>query len=124
MKIRNIALSTVIAAVATIALVTPVFAAQKTHKATAASSHAKITAEQAKASALKKYHGKVVGKIVLENEEGKWQYAVNIRSGKVLHEVMVDANTGKVASAEVTSKAEEAKEAAAEAKAAKKKGGK
>lgn len=81
----------------------------------AATSHAKITAAQARAAALKKYPGKVEGKINLENEDGKWQYSVNVRSGKTLREVMVDANTGKIASVEVTTKAEEAKETAAEA---------
>src|SRR5437879_6542719 len=75
----------------------------------------KVTIAQAEAAALKKYHGKVEGKTKLENEGGKWQYAVNVRSGKTLHEVMVDAKTGKIASAEVTTKAEEAREAAAEA---------
>ena len=77
--------------------------------------HAKISAEQAKAAALKRYPGKVEGKIALENEEGSWQYAVNIRSGKKLREVMVNANTGKIANVEVTSKAEEAREQKAEA---------
>ena len=83
--------------------------------------HAKISAEQAKASALKKYPGSIEGKINLENEDGSWQYAVNVRSGKVLREVMVNAKTGKIASVEVTSKAEEKREAQAEAAQAKKK---
>lgn len=77
--------------------------------------HAKITAEQARTMALKKYPGKVVGKISLENEEGSWQYAVNVRSGKTLREVMVNANNGKIANVEITTKAEEQKEAKAEA---------
>lgn len=83
--------------------------------------HAKISTEQAKVAALKKYPGSVEGKINLENEEGSWQYAVNVRSGKVLREVMVNAKTGKIASVEVTSKAEEKQEAQAEAAQAKKK---
>jgi hypothetical protein len=83
--------------------------------AQAQSAHARITADQAKAAALKKYPGKVEGKINLEDEEGSWQYAVNIRSGKTLREVMVDARTGKIANVEVTSKAEEAREQKAEA---------
>jgi VCBS repeat-containing protein len=78
-------------------------------------SHSSVSAEQAKAAALKKYPGTVEGKIALENEDGKWQYAVNVRSGKTLREVMVDAHTGKIASVEVTTKAEEAREAKAEA---------
>lgn len=79
---------------------------------------------KAKAVALKKYHGKVVGKVALENEEGKWEYAVNVRTGKTLREVMVDASTGKIANVEVTTPAEEAKEAKAEAMAEKKMKGK
>src|SRR5437016_5987115 len=48
---------------------------------------ARITAKQAARVALHKYHGRVVGKVALENEDGKWQYAVNVRSGKTLREV-------------------------------------
>ena len=79
-----------------------------------------ITAGKARAIALKKFHGKVMGKIALENEDGKMEYAVNVKSGKILREIMVDANTGKIANVEITTKAEEAKEAAAEKKASKK----
>src|SRR5947207_13644350 len=81
----------------------------------------KITAEQANAIALKKFPGKVEGKTPLENEEGKWQYGVMVRSGKKLREVMVDANTGKIASVEVTTPKEEEREARADAAKAKKK---
>lgn len=77
----------------------------------AAPPHAKISAARARRAALAKYHGTVVGKVNLENEDGKWQYSVNVRSGKKLREIMVDAHTGKIASVEVTSKAEEAAEA-------------
>ena len=80
----------------------------------------KVSPRQATSIALKKYPGKVVGKVALENEEGKMQYSVNVRSGKQLREVMVDANTGKIANVEVTTKAEEAKEVAAEKKGVKK----
>ena len=82
----------------------------------------KITTAQANAIALKKFHGKVVGKTPLENEEGKWQYGVMVRSGKTLREVMVNAMTGKIDSVEVTTEAKErAEKKADEAKA--KKGG-
>jgi hypothetical protein len=94
-----------------------VFAAPKP-KAKPTVPKVKVTSSQASKAAQAKYHGKVVGKVVLENEGGKWQYAVNVRTGKTLREVIVDANTGKIASVEVTSPAEEAKEAAAEKKAA------
>lgn len=82
--------------------------------------HPKISASQARKTALAKYHGKVVGKVALENEDGKWEYAVNVKSGAVLREVMVDANTNNIASVEVTSAAEEAAEAKAEKAGAKK----
>ena len=78
--------------------------------------HVKVTSAQATKVALAKFHGKLVGKVELENEDGKWQYAVNIRTSKTLREVMVDANTGKIANVEVTSATEEAKEKAEEAK--------
>jgi len=87
-----------------------------THKATHKSAY-KISAAKARAIALKKYPGKVEGKVALENEDGKMEYSVNVKSGKKLREIMVDANTGKIANVEVTTKAEEAKEAAAEKKA-------
>lgn len=79
---------------------------------------AKISAAAARAAALKKYPGTVVGKIALENEEGRWQYAVNVRSGKKLREVMVGAYNGKIENVELTTPAEEAAEAKAEAKGA------
>jgi hypothetical protein len=75
-----------------------------------------IIASEATKVALARYPGKVVGRVVLENEDGKMQYSVNIRSGKTLREVMVDAKTGKIASVEKTSAKEEAREAAAEKK--------
>lgn len=69
--------------------------------------HAKITVAQANAIALRKYPGKVVGKTPLENEEGKLQYGVMVRSGKTLREVMVNAATGRIDSVEVTTAAKE-----------------
>lgn len=82
-------------------------------------SHAKITPAQASKTALARYHGVVVGKVVLENEDGKWQYAVNVRSGKTMREVMVDSHTGKIASVEITTAKEEKEEAKAEKNKAK-----
>lgn len=90
--------------------------AQATHtQMQSAHAHARISASQAQAIALKKYPGTVEGKIALEDEEGSWQYAVNVRAGKTLREVMVNAVTGKIANVEVTTNAEEAKEQKAEA---------
>ena len=83
----------------------------------------KLSASQAEAVALKKYKGgKIQGKAALENEEGKWQYGVMVKSAGKMHEVMVDANTGKIASEEVVTAKEEATEKKAEDAA--KKGGK
>lgn len=82
----------------------------------------RITAAQARRVALRKYpHAHADAKVDLENEEGKWQYAVNVhqrtRKGVVTHEVMVGAMSGKIESEEVTTAAEEAREKAAERKA-------
>jgi len=124
MKLKRTTFSLAICALAAIAIISPASAAQKHHTKHGHGARHKITADQARVVVLKKYPGKVVGKIALENEDGKMQYAVNVRSGKKLREVMVDANSGKIASVEVTTKAEEAKEAAAEARAEHKKSGK
>jgi len=80
----------------------------------------KISTAQARAIALKKYHGKVTGKTPLENEEGKWQYGVLVKSGKTLREVMVNAMTGRIDSVEVTTEAREKAEEKADLAKAKK----
>ena len=68
---------------------------------------AKITETRANAIVLKKFPGKLTAKTTLENEEGKWEYGVMVRSGKTLREVMVDAYSGKIVSVEVTTAAKE-----------------
>ncbi len=75
----------------------------------------KITARQANAIVLKKYPGKIQGKTKLENEEGKWDYGVFVVSKKVLHEVMINATTGKIDSEEITTAGKEGLEEKAEA---------
>ena len=76
----------------------------------------KLTASQAEAAALKKYKsGQLQGKTALENEEGKWEYAVMVSVKGKLHEVMVNANTGKIDSEETVTPKEEAAEQKAEA---------
>jgi hypothetical protein len=82
----------------------------------------RITAVQARRVALRKYpHATADRKVALENEEGKWQYAVNVHvrtaRGIVTHEVMVGAVSGKIESEEVTTPQEEAREKAAEERA-------
>ena len=85
----------------------PAAGAQRSH-----APKVKLTVEQANAIALKKVPGTIVGKSVLENEEGALQYGVMVRSGKTLREIMVNANTGRIDSIEVTTAAKEAVEAA------------
>jgi len=76
----------------------------------------KVSAKKAEATALKKYKsGKLQGKTELENEDGKWQYAVMVRAGGKLHEVMISAKTGKIESEETVTPKEEAAEKRAEA---------
>ncbi len=99
-----------------VALVSVCSFAQRAHPAKPAHP---ISAARAARVALAKYPGKVIGKVAMEDEEGKWQYSVNIQSGKVLREVMVGAGDGKIADVEVTNAKAEAKENAAEKKAAK-----
>ena len=64
-------------------------------------------AVRAEAVVLHRFHGKIVGKTKLENEEGKWQYGVMVQSGKTLREVMVGAYSGKIEDIEVTTAAKE-----------------
>lgn len=66
-----------------------------------------VTADPAKAVALTKFHGKIVGTTRLENAEGTWQYGVLGKSGKTPREVMLNAKSGKIDRVEVTSAAKE-----------------
>ncbi len=105
-----------------LALLTAGLAANAQQKEKHTPPKVKITAAQANEIALKKYHGKIVGNTPLENEEGKWQYGVMVRSGKTLREVMVNAMTGKIDSVEVTTEAKESAEKKADEAKAKKTG--
>jgi uncharacterized membrane protein YkoI len=70
----------------------------------------KITVEQARAVALAKAPGKIESE-ELEREEGKLVWSFDIRtSAKIITEVWVDANTGKVLKTEVETAAAEARE--------------
>ena len=71
-----------------------------------------ISVDRARSVALKKYPGKVVKQPLLEHEDGKLQYEVIVKTGKTLHEVNVDAYTGKIVSVEKVTAKEEAKEKA------------
>lgn len=56
---------------------------------------AKLSMAQARAIALKKAPGKIV-ESDYENEKGSWRYSFDIRQGKRIHEVGVDANNGSI----------------------------
>jgi hypothetical protein len=76
----------------------------------------KITEKQAIRLATQKFRGRSISKPVLENEEGKWEYGVMVKSGKTLREVMVGADSGNIENVEVVTLKQEAAEKAAEAK--------
>ena len=57
--------------------------------------HAKLTMRQAEAIALREAPGRVVERDY-ELEDGAWRYSFDIRQGKRIHEVGVDANTGRI----------------------------
>lgn len=79
---------------------------------------AKITPHQAEAAAVKKIPGKATS-AKYEFEDGHWQYGV-IVMGKHggMYEVEVDSATGRVTDSEKTTPSEEAREAAADKRAA------
>ncbi len=61
-----------------------------------AQANAKITMQQARQTALAAAKG---GKIVdqeFENENGAWRYSFDIRQGKRIHEIGVDAENGNI----------------------------
>ncbi len=113
MKCHNI---TLMAGVLAVLVSAPGFAKKTHHPATSAAPAGLVSVSAARKAATKSVHGRVKS-VKLENEEGKQQYAVMVKDAKGLHEVMVDAHTGQVASQETVTVAEEARENAAEAKA-------
>lgn len=88
--------------------------------AIAAPHHAKgfIGAAAARRDAVRAVHGRALT-AGLENEDGKMEYSVMVKSGATMHEVMIDARTGKLASQETVTAGEEARESRAEAKESK-----
>lgn len=56
---------------------------------------AKLTMAQARTIALKLAPGKIKD-AEYEKEGGGWRYSFDIRQGKRIHEIGVDANTGKI----------------------------
>ncbi len=61
----------------------------------AAKPAAKLTMKQAETIALREAPGRVVERDY-EKEDGTWRYSFDIRQGKRIHEVGVNANTGKI----------------------------
>jgi uncharacterized membrane protein YkoI len=76
----------------------------------------KLTLEQATAIATKKVAGKVKSS-EFEHEMGQDVYSFDIiGKDNAIHEILVNANTGKIVSNKIESAANEAKEAAADEK--------
>ncbi len=57
--------------------------------------HAKLTMAQARAIALKRAPGKIAD-AEYEKEGGGWRYSLDIRQGRRIHEIGVDANSGRI----------------------------
>lgn len=84
-----------------------------THKGTEGKvrkSDAKITMKQARTTALAQVPGGRVKSSELEKEDGKLLYSFDIRAGKGIKEVHVDAITGEVLGVKDESPVNEAKE--------------
>lgn len=93
-------------ALAALLSATTLFAAQKPIP--------KLTLAQARTLALQHESGKVQSG-ELEKEHGRWIYSFDIQTAKALHEVNIDANTGKLVEDSVEDPAAEAREKQQEA---------
>ena len=114
-----------VAGLAAVALAAPTLRAQASYKRDipdALAKEAKITEEAAAAVARKRVPKGSIEAVELEREKGKLMYSYDIKTpGKSgIDEVNVDAKTGKIIGFSHESPAKEKKEAAEEAKAAKK----
>ena len=90
-------------------LMSPIFALASPPKNT-------IGQEKAQTIALKAAPGAVESS-ELEHEDGQWVYSFDIRGAdKMIHEILVNAKTGKIVSNSIESTAQEAKEKAADTK--------
>ena len=94
MSKRNLACTIMVAA--GLMLAAPLLSAQ-TRPAAELAAQASISLQQARAIALKAFPGKII-KQELEHEKGGsgLRYSFDIRHGKLVHEVGVDAKTGKL----------------------------
>ena len=111
MNIRSIAASAFVLALAT----TSAVAGQSQRSLHA---QAKVSEADARTTALQKVPGGIVKSSELENEHGKliWSFDIARPNSKDLTEVQVDAKTGAIASTQVESPADQARETAADAK--------
>ena len=80
--------STTMMAIIAISLAIPAGAAKNAPKP-------KLSMDQARTIALKLAPGKI-RKSEYENEDGIWRYSFDIAQGKRIHEIGVDAMTGKI----------------------------
>jgi hypothetical protein len=117
--------SSLLAAVAAIVVVTPGVRAQATYKKELPDSltrRARITEDAAAATAQKRVPKGKIEAVELEKENGKliYSYILKVPGKAGNEEVNVNAMTGKIVAVEHESTATEKKEAAADAKAAKK----
>ena len=86
-------------------------------------SKAKITQKEAEKTALAKVPGGSIKDAELEKEHGKliWSFDISTPDSKNITEVQVDAKSGAIVSTEIETPKDQAKEAAKDKKAAKKK---
>jgi Peptidase propeptide and YPEB domain len=80
-----------------------------TDYALAAKPKVRLTMEAAREIALAKEAGDIKSQ-ELEKEKGRWIYSFDIERDKQIHEVGVDANTGKIVEDSTENPADEAKE--------------
>ncbi|MEP7219594.1 MAG: PepSY domain-containing protein [Bacteroidota bacterium] len=83
---------------------------------TASAQKAKITMKQARAAAQQAIPAGKIKSAELEHEDGQFIYSFDIKEGKAIREVWVDAMTGQVVKTETETKADEKNEAKAEKK--------
>ena len=83
---------------------------------------AKITKAEAERTALAKVPNGTISASELEKEHGKliWSFDIAMPQSKNITEVQVDAKTGEIANVQVETPKDQAKEAVADKKAAKK----
>ncbi len=96
MSKRNLACTIMVAA--GLMLAAPLLSAQ-TRPAAELAAQASISLQQARATALKAFPGKIIKQeLEHEHEQGGsgLRYSFDIRHGKLVHEVGVDAKTGKL----------------------------